>query len=144
MQNNKDYFDQSLDEIKLLKYINEADPEDEHGMLRLFDYFYYKVRVSTVMTCTKTLQASDSHSSVTPDALLLCCKARQAVAVITSGTVNWFVASAGQFVCCQELLVSANLIKETTRQQGYCNVKTHKLPAGAPVPCVRAAASKPV
>ena len=48
MQNNKDYFDQSLDEIKLLKYINEADPEDEHGMLRLFDYFYYKVRFSTV------------------------------------------------------------------------------------------------
>jgi len=74
VQNSKDYFDQSLDEIKLLKYINEADPEDEHGMLRLFDYFYYKVRVSTVMTCTKTLQASDSHSSATPDALLLCCK----------------------------------------------------------------------
>ena len=43
MQNNKDYFDQSLDEIKLLKYINEADPDDQHGMLRLFDYFYYKV-----------------------------------------------------------------------------------------------------
>ncbi|KAL0056464.1 hypothetical protein WJX82_011637 [Trebouxia sp. C0006] len=42
IKNNKDYFDQSLDEIKLLKYINEADPEDEHGMLRLFDYFYYK------------------------------------------------------------------------------------------------------
>ena len=45
LQNNKDYFDQSLDEIKLLKYINEADPDDEHGMLRLFDYFYYKVGV---------------------------------------------------------------------------------------------------
>ena len=43
LQNNKDYFDQSLDEIKLLKYINEADPDDEFGMLRLFDYFYYKV-----------------------------------------------------------------------------------------------------
>ncbi|DBA95987.1 TPA: hypothetical protein ACH3X1_001498 [Trebouxia sp. C0004] len=42
IKNNKDYFDQSLDEIKLLTYINEADPEDEHGMLRLFDYFYYK------------------------------------------------------------------------------------------------------
>lgn len=45
MQNNKDYFDQSLDEIKLLKYINESDPDDEHGMLRLFDYFYYKVNL---------------------------------------------------------------------------------------------------
>ena len=47
VQNNKDYFDQSLDEIKLLKYINEADPDDENGMLRLFDYFYYKVTQCT-------------------------------------------------------------------------------------------------
>ena len=53
MQNNKDYFDQSLDEIKLLKYINEADPDDEHGMLRLFDYFYYKVGLwPHCQTCT--------------------------------------------------------------------------------------------
>lgn len=43
-QNNKDYMDQSLDEIKLLRYINESDPHDEHGVLRLHDYFYFKVR----------------------------------------------------------------------------------------------------
>ena len=85
MQNNKDYFDQSLDEIKLLKYINEADPEDEHGMLRLFDYFYYKVRFSTVMTCTNTHSATDTD---TPGALVLSYKAQQAAAVITSSTVN--------------------------------------------------------
>lgn len=42
VQNNKDYFDQSLDEIKLLRYANEADPGDEHNLLRLYDYFYYK------------------------------------------------------------------------------------------------------
>ena len=42
-QNNKDYLDQSLDEIKLLKYVNEHDPSDEHGILQLYDYFYYKV-----------------------------------------------------------------------------------------------------
>eukprot|EP00891_Asterochloris_glomerata_P002378 jgi/Astpho2/2378/Aster-05636 len=42
IKNNKDYFDQSLDEIKLLKYVSDADPDDEHGMLRLYDYFYYK------------------------------------------------------------------------------------------------------
>ncbi|BDA40915.1 probable dual specificity tyrosine-phosphorylation-regulated kinase at C-terminar half [Coccomyxa sp. Obi] len=42
IKNNKDYFDQSLDEIKLLSYINAADPADEHGLLRLYDYFYYK------------------------------------------------------------------------------------------------------
>lgn len=31
-----------MDEIKLLKYVNAADPADEHGILRLYDYFYYK------------------------------------------------------------------------------------------------------
>lgn len=41
-QNNKDYFDQSLDEVKLLKLVNAADPADEHGILRLYDYFYFK------------------------------------------------------------------------------------------------------
>lgn len=43
VQNNKDYFDQSLDEIKLLKYVNSLDPNDEFGLVRLYDYFYYKV-----------------------------------------------------------------------------------------------------
>ncbi len=42
-QNNKDYFDQSLDEIKLLKFINTLDPEDAYGLVRLYDFFYYKV-----------------------------------------------------------------------------------------------------
>lgn len=60
IKNNKDYFDQSLDEIKLLKYINaNADPH-EKNVLQLYgmrivdwathtthlilctDYFYYK------------------------------------------------------------------------------------------------------
>ena len=45
IKNNKDYFDQSLDEIKLLSHINAADPLDEHGLLRLYDYFYYKVQL---------------------------------------------------------------------------------------------------
>lgn len=44
IKNNKDYFDQSLDEIKLLRYVNGADPEDEHHIVRLYDFFYYKVR----------------------------------------------------------------------------------------------------
>ena len=43
VQNNKDYLDQSLDEIKLLKYVNSHDPRDQHGILQLYDYFYYKV-----------------------------------------------------------------------------------------------------
>jgi hypothetical protein len=42
IKNNKDYFDQSLDEIKLLHYINSrGDPEKFH-VLRMIDYFYFK------------------------------------------------------------------------------------------------------
>ncbi len=51
IKNNKDYFDQSLDEIKLLSYINAADPADEHGLLRLYDYFYYKVCGGYSLAC---------------------------------------------------------------------------------------------
>jgi hypothetical protein len=40
----QDYFDQSLDEIKLLRYVNNADPDDEHHIVRLYDFFYYKVQ----------------------------------------------------------------------------------------------------
>ncbi len=43
IKNNKDFFDQSLDEIKLLKYINKNDPVDKHHVLRLYDYFYHRV-----------------------------------------------------------------------------------------------------
>lgn len=42
IKNNKDFFDQSLDEIKLLKYINKNDPADKHHVLRLYDYFYHR------------------------------------------------------------------------------------------------------
>lgn len=40
IKNDKDFFDQSLDEIKLLKLVNKHDPADEHHILRLYDYFY--------------------------------------------------------------------------------------------------------
>jgi serine/threonine protein kinase len=43
IKNNKDFFDQSLDEIKLLKYVNKHDPGDKYHILRLYDYFYYRV-----------------------------------------------------------------------------------------------------
>ena len=43
IKNDKDFFDQSLDEIKLLKYVNKHDPADFHHILRLYDYFYYQV-----------------------------------------------------------------------------------------------------
>ncbi|KAL1499804.1 hypothetical protein AB1Y20_012489 [Prymnesium parvum] len=41
-RNNKDFFDQSLGEIKLLQHLNKADPDDSHCVLRMFDFFYFK------------------------------------------------------------------------------------------------------
>ena len=57
IKNNKDYFDQSLDEIKLLNYVNAADPHDEHGMLRLHDYFYYKARPLRPIEVSRAVEA---------------------------------------------------------------------------------------
>jgi len=37
IKNNKDFFDQSLDEIKLLQYINSQGDPEEDGVLRLID-----------------------------------------------------------------------------------------------------------
>lgn len=45
IENNKDYYDQSIDEIKLLKYINFNANVDEKNVLRLYDYFYHKVEL---------------------------------------------------------------------------------------------------
>lgn len=42
IENNKDYFDQSIDEIKLLKYICCNSDVDKHNVLRVLDYFYHK------------------------------------------------------------------------------------------------------
>ncbi|XP_047328728.1 probable serine/threonine-protein kinase dyrk2 isoform X2 [Impatiens glandulifera] len=42
IKNDKDFFDQSLDEIKLLRFVNKHDPGDEYHILRLYDYFYFQ------------------------------------------------------------------------------------------------------
>ncbi|KAL0487639.1 dual specificity tyrosine-phosphorylation-regulated kinase [Acrasis kona] len=42
IKNNKDFFDQSLDEIKLLRYINSHGDPDEHNVVQLYEYFYFK------------------------------------------------------------------------------------------------------
>jgi serine/threonine protein kinase len=42
IKNSKDFFDQSLDEIKLLQYINAHGDADEHNVLKLVDFFYCK------------------------------------------------------------------------------------------------------
>lgn len=42
IKNSKDFFDQSLDEIKLLQYINSKGNPHEHNVLQMIDYFYCK------------------------------------------------------------------------------------------------------
>ena len=42
IENNKDYVDQSIDEIKLLYYINSNADPDEKNVLRAYDCFYHK------------------------------------------------------------------------------------------------------
>lgn len=53
IKNNKDFFDQSLDEIKLLKYVNKHDPGDKYHILRLYDYFYYREHLLIVCELLK-------------------------------------------------------------------------------------------
>ena len=40
--NNKDYFDQSIDEIKILQYINANGDPDKNNVIKMYDYFYHK------------------------------------------------------------------------------------------------------
>ncbi|XP_051123234.1 uncharacterized protein LOC127246077 isoform X2 [Andrographis paniculata] len=53
IKNNKDFFDQSLDEIKLLKFVNKHDPTDKYHILRLYDYFYYREHLLIVCELLK-------------------------------------------------------------------------------------------
>ncbi|KAF2317580.1 hypothetical protein GH714_024908 [Hevea brasiliensis] len=43
----------SLDEIKLLKYVNKHDPADKYHILRLYDYFYYREHLLIVCELLK-------------------------------------------------------------------------------------------
>ena len=42
IENNKNYFDQSLDEIKVLNFVNDNGDPDELNFLKAIDFFYYK------------------------------------------------------------------------------------------------------
>ena len=42
IENNKDYLDQSIDEIKILKYVNANGNVDENFVVRYLDCFYHK------------------------------------------------------------------------------------------------------
>lgn len=53
IKNNKDFFDQSLDEIKLLRYINGQGDPDAHHVLHLHDYFYHREHLFLVTELLK-------------------------------------------------------------------------------------------
>lgn len=53
IKNNKDFVDQSLDEIKLLRYINAQGDADAHHVLRLRDYFYHREHLFLVTELLK-------------------------------------------------------------------------------------------
>jgi serine/threonine protein kinase len=53
IENNKDYFDQSIDEIKLLKFININGNVDNYNVLKFFDYFYHKEHLFIVTELLK-------------------------------------------------------------------------------------------
>ena len=49
LNNNKDCVDQGLDEIKLLRLLNDQDPDDTQGIVRMIDFFYYKEHLFIVL-----------------------------------------------------------------------------------------------
>ena len=53
IENNKDYYDQSIDEIKLLNYINYNGDVQEKNVLKLYDYFYHKEHLFIVTELLK-------------------------------------------------------------------------------------------
>lgn len=53
IENNKDYMDQSIDEIKLLRYINCNGDPDEKNVLKIYDYFYHKEHLFLVTELLK-------------------------------------------------------------------------------------------
>lgn len=53
IKNDKDYFDQSIDEIKLLRYIAANCNPDESHLLTLYDYFYHREHLMLVTELLK-------------------------------------------------------------------------------------------
>jgi len=53
IENNKDYFDQSVDEIKLLRYINVNGDADQNNVIKIHDFFYHKEHLFIVTELLK-------------------------------------------------------------------------------------------
>ncbi|KAG8068362.1 hypothetical protein GUJ93_ZPchr0005g14755 [Zizania palustris] len=66
-------FSKSLDEIKLLKFVNKYDPDDEHHILRLYDFFYYQEHLFIV---TELLRANLYEFQNITRSLVMKCTSR--------------------------------------------------------------------
>lgn len=53
IENNKDYVDQSIDEIKLLLYVDCNGDVNKKNLLKMFDYFYHKEHLFIVTELLK-------------------------------------------------------------------------------------------
>lgn len=66
VKNNKHYMDQSLDEIKLLLFLNDKSDCDRHHVLKMFDFFYHKehlIIVTEVRGCAACTQSVNLNSN---------------------------------------------------------------------------------
>lgn len=60
IQNNKDYIDQSFDEIKLLNLLNSLGDVDQFNILKIIEYFYFQEHLFIV---TEILKVSIFHKN---------------------------------------------------------------------------------
>lgn len=66
VKNDKDYVDQSLDEIKLLYYVNSHDPEGKNHIVELHDCFYFREHLILVFELLKSnLFEAHRHNQLT-------------------------------------------------------------------------------
>jgi len=54
IKNNKEFYDQSLDEIKLLRLLAREDPTGKYGALHMHEYFYHKEHLFLVCELLKS------------------------------------------------------------------------------------------
>ncbi|GFY84486.1 protein kinase superfamily protein [Actinidia rufa] len=87
INNDKDFFDQSLDEIKLLKFVNKHDPGDERHILRLYDYFYYQFITRQCLEALEYLHhLGIIHCDLKPENILIKSYKRCEIKVIDLGS----------------------------------------------------------
>lgn len=105
IKNSKEFLDQSLDEIKLLRYINAQGDADANNVLRLKDYFYHKEHLFLVTELLKDnlyefqRYLADTHQEPyfnLPRIQAICKQVLTALNFIHSkGLLHWCVRAYG-------------------------------------------------